>query len=231
MIGARPIAAASSAAPVRREPRAAALQIRAITTVPALFGGLAALSAVIAQLCSHREDPLTMYALALVLSTAGVGFVLDDPAAEILAASPLPLSRRRAIRIVVTAAIVLTTWTAIALAVAIASVWEEFPLRDIALELIALSSISLAVSAVVQRSGGGSGGPPAALVVLLAPAIMSALAFRNIRVFPSLVPGSPLHHRWSWLALIAIVVLTRANRDPARPAHMFRRAQSRSLTS
>lgn len=210
---------------------APALLIRVTTTLPTVFGGLAALVAVIAQLSHDSDGLLTLYALALVLSTAGVGFALDDPAAEFLAASPVPLQRRRAIRIVVVGTIVLGTWMSIALAAAIARVWDVFPIGDIALELVALSSISLAASALVQRGTGGPGGPTAALVVVVAPAVMSALTFRNIRLFPSLVPGSPLHERWSWLALIAIAALIRTSRDPARPARLVQRAPASSRTS
>ena len=90
-------------------------------------------------------------------------------------------------------------------------------LADLALELGALATIGLAAAAVVQHHTGRTGGPFSALIMFVGPVTMSALTFRNITLFPSVLPGSPLHERWAWLALIAAAALTFASRDPAHP--------------
>ena len=74
--------------------------------------------------CDHRATrqgpgPHRGHALAgLVVSTAGIGFALDDPAAEIVASSPTSLGRRRLMRITIASLLALVVWTMIAIAVA-----------------------------------------------------------------------------------------------------------------
>ena len=83
-----------------RETRPTAVLVRCTPTLPALLGGVVAVSAVSARVITGG-DLSAMYALAVVGSTAGLGFALDDPAGEIIAPSPTTLARRRLYRIVV----------------------------------------------------------------------------------------------------------------------------------
>ncbi len=64
------------------------LLVRATGSVPTMIGGVVGLAAIITQTSTGRSLTET-YALVLVTSTAGIGFALDDPASEIVAASPL----------------------------------------------------------------------------------------------------------------------------------------------
>jgi hypothetical protein len=192
--------------------RAVTLWVRRTPTVPTLLGGIVAVGAIIVRI-NNGHDLSEIYALALVISTAGLGFSIDDPATETVTASPTTLAQRRLHSIAIAGAIVLATWIAIAAAVATADV-AHFPTYDIAIELAALAAIGLATSATVQRRTTTPGGPTAALVVLVGPLFMAGVVFRDVRVFPSLVPGQDLRERWIWLAAIAAAALSHASRDP-----------------
>ena len=201
------------------------LLIRSTGIVPAALGGLVGLVAIITQV-SRGGSVTETYALALVTSTAGLGFALDDPAAETVAASPTSLGRRRAIRVLIAATITIGVWFLIA-AVVVTSSTHHFPTSDIVIEIAALAAIGLATGASVQRRTDSPGGPTAALVVLVGPAFMSAVAFGDVSVMPSLVPGQPLRERWVWLTVIALIALIRASRDPAAGLPRGRRRESR----
>lgn len=192
---------------------ALALHVRSTPTVPTIIGGLIAIGAIIAQLTT-KHDLTEAYALALVASTAGLGFALDDPAAETVAASPTPLARRRIQRVGIVGAITVATWLVIAGVVA-TSETQRFPTYDIVIEVAALAAIGLATSALVQQRTQAPGGPTAALVVVIGPAFLYGVVFRDVRVFPSLVPGQELRERWIWIALVGAALLLRASRDPA----------------
>ena len=201
------------------------LLVRSTGIVPTLVGGLVGLAAIITQISRGRSLTET-YALALVTSTAGLGVALDDPAAETVAASPMSLARRRAIRVLIAVTITIGVWFLIAAVVAASSA-HHFPTADIVIEIAALSAIGLAAGAAVQRRTDSPGGPTAALVVLVGPAFMSAVAFRDVRVFPSLVPGQPLRERWVWLTVLALSALISASRDRASRHVRGRRLESR----
>jgi hypothetical protein len=205
--------------------RAPTLWVRRTPTLPALLGGLIAVTAITIQI-NRGHDLSEIYALALVTSTAGLGFSIDDPAAETVGASPTTLARRRLHSVAIAGSIVVLTWIAIAAAVA-TSDGQRFPTYDIAIELTALASIGLATSALVQRRTTAPGGPTAALLVLVGPLFMAGVVFRDARVFPSLIPGQDLRHRWIWLASLAAATLVHASHDEAtrrrrRRAHAAR---------
>lgn len=210
-----------------RVSRASALHVRSTPTVPTVIGGLIAVATIIARM-STGHDLAEIYALAFVSSTAGLGFALDDPAAETVAASPTPLARRRMRRIAIVGAITVTTWLLIAGMVATSADTQRFPTYDVIIEVAALAAIALATSALVQRRAQAPGGPTAALVVLVGPAFLYGVVFRNVRVFPSLVPGQDLRQRWIWLGLVAAVVLALASRDPAGRKRVRRNSRMRS---
>ena len=190
-----------------------ALRVRSTQTVPTIIGGLIALGTIITRM-STGHDLAEIYALGFVASTAGLGFALDDPAAETVGASPTPLARRRICRVTIVGAITVATWLVIA-GVVSTSDRQRFPTYDVIIEVAALAAISLATSAAVQRRTQAPGGPTAALVVLVGPVFLSGVVFRDVRVFPSLVPGQDLRDRWIWLALACAVVLILTSRDPA----------------
>ncbi len=196
-----------------RESRASELHIRSTPTVPTVIGGLIAVATIIARM-STGHDLAEIYALAFVASTAGLGFALDDPAAETVGASPTPLGRRRMHRIAIVGAITVAIWLLIGGVVATSDT-QRFPTYDVIIEVAALAAIGLATSAAVQRRTQAPGGPTAALVVLIGPAFLYGVVFRDVRVFPSLVPGQDLRERWIWLGLAASLWLSSTSRDPA----------------
>ncbi len=197
--------------------RAWVLHVRSTPTMPTLVGGLIAVIAIIVRM-STGHDLAEIYAFAFVASTAGLGFALDDAASEVLAASPTPLPKRRLQRVVVTGTIVTATWTVIAGAVA-TSDRQRLPTYDVSIEIAALAAIGLATSALVQQRTQSPGGPTAALVVLVGPAFMSGVVFRDVQVFPSLVPGQALRERWIYLAVAGALLLVVTSRDPAGRRH------------
>ena len=209
-----------------RGSRASALHVRSTPIVPTVVGGLIAVATIIARM-STGHDLTEIYALAFVASTVGLGFALDDPAAETLGASPTPLARRRMRRIAIAGAITVTTWLPIATMVA-TSDSQRFPAYDVLIEVAALAAIGLATSSAVQRRTQAAGGPTAALVVLVGPAFLYGVAFRDAQVFPSLVPGQDLRERWIWLGLAASVWLSATSRDPATRKRVRARPQTRS---
>ena len=197
-----------------RESLALALHVRSTPTVPTIIGGLLAVGTIITRMTTGH-NLAEIYALAFVASTAGLGFALDDPAAETVAASPTPLSRRRIYRVCIAGAIIVATWLAIA-AVLATSDTQRFPTYDVIVEVGALAAIALATSALVQQRTQAPGGPTAALVVFVGPAFLYGVVFRDHRIFPSLVPGQDLRERWIWIALACTILLVLASRDPAR---------------
>jgi uncharacterized membrane protein YedE/YeeE len=211
-----------------RESRALTLHVHSTPTLPTVFGGLIAVGTIITRM-STGHDLAEMYALAFVTSTAGLGFALDDPAAETVAASPTPLARRRVHHVGIAAAITASTWLLIAGAVATSDT-QRFPTYDVVIEVAALAAIALATSALVQRRTQASGGTTAALVVLIVPAFLYSVVFRGVQVFPSLVPGQDLRERWIWLALAATALLVRASRDPARRRRVRHNSRTRSTS-
>ena len=196
-----------------RESRALALRVRSTPTMPTIIGGLIAVGAIVIRM-STGHDVAQLYALAFVASTAGLGFALDDAASETVAASPTSLALRRIQRVVIAGTIVVATWIVIAGVVA-TSDRQRFPTYDVVIEVAALAATGLATSALVQQRTQSPGGPTAALVVLVGPAFLSGVVFRDVRVFPSLVPGQDLRERWIWLGLISLASSMLASRDPA----------------
>ena len=211
-----------------RESRASALHVRSTPTVPTILGGLIAVGTIITGM-STGHDLAEMYALGFVASTAGLGFALDDPAAETVAASPTPLARRRIHRVAIAGMITAATWLLIAGVVATSDT-QRFPTYDVIIEVAALAAIGLATSALVQRRTQAPGGPTGALVVLVGPAFLSGVVFRDVRVFPSLVPGQDLRDRWIWLALTGAALLVLTSRDPAGPKRARQNSRMRSAS-
>src|SRR5439155_21134510 len=72
--------------------------------------GVAALLSLLIVALRHGHQAAGPMQAAAVLLAGGTGFVLDDPAAEILAASPTPLARRRCLRLLLVVPAVTLLW-------------------------------------------------------------------------------------------------------------------------
>jgi hypothetical protein len=153
---------------------------------------------------------------AAILLAGGAGFTLDDPAAEILAASPAPLSRRRSLRLLVVVPPVTVLW-------GLLLGWQGTEGREesVALMLLfaGLMGLSLAVSGVAGRTSwmpgrGGIAVPPAIFVLVF----LSSAVPRQWRPLPfGDVPGgwTQINIRWAAAAAVGTLVLFMSSRDPA----------------
>ena len=150
-----------------------------------------------------------------VLLALGAAFLLDDPAAGTLAASPTSLSWRRSVRLAAVVVLVGPPW---ALAVLTARARAgDVPVAGLTVELAALVAVALAAAAALARWADAR--EPGVLVVPLV--VGAALAMTTVPARWALLvpPGpewEPAHQRWALLAAAAVVVLALCTRDPAR---------------
>ena len=190
--------------------------VRATALGPVACGTVAAAVLVGTQASRHGQSLSIAYAVAVVVSTAGIGFALDDRAAATLAPSPTTLRARRLLRAALALSIIGVGWLLLAAWVVARRGADAVPIVDLMLELGTVATLGLAAAAVALRRNT-DGGPTAAATVLIAPALVSALRAGWLGWLPMLVPHSPHHDRWSWLLVGAVVVFTMASRDAARP--------------
>ncbi len=185
---------------------------RAIGWVPTLIAIL--LSSVVVAIRPEPDDVFPLQLSAILLSTAAA-FALDDPAFEVLAASPTSLLRRRFTRIAVVLLPILLVWTTQVLAHGTTD-WDE------TLTLIAmfggLLGLSFGISGVAGRRSSGHGGPTAAPTVLIL-IVVSTLIDPRWRPLPfGDIPGgwTALQTRWAIAAAAGALFLVASSHDPAR---------------
>jgi hypothetical protein len=165
-----------------------------------------------------RPDEVAGALLATTLITAfGVGFALDDPAAETLESSPTTLLSRRGLRVALLM-VLLTLGTLVQLTVArFAAGGRPLPIAAWLLEHSAFVATTLAVSAFAQRvlpeRRGGAAAAATGLVLLF-----GVTAVMQLDGWLTPIPGANHWPRWSWILAVAIVVLATLTRDPAHPA-------------
>jgi hypothetical protein len=146
---------------------------------------------------------------AALLLTLGALPLLDDPAARQVAAVPLPLAMRSAIRLAGFVPLVFAPVTALAL-------WSQLPVRGLLLETSTIVLLSCAASVVITRSTDHS--EPSTLVslgLLPLPAVLVLLPQSTALVVPEGEQWVSAHQRWAGLLALGIVALTFALRDPA----------------
>jgi hypothetical protein len=156
-----------------------------------------------------------MEAVAILLA-GGTGFILDDPAAEILAASPSPLSRRRSLRLLLVVPPLTLLWGLLLWSQGSEAIQEVLAL---ALQFAGLVGLSLAAAGVAGRTSwlpgrGGLAAPPAILVLVF----LSAAIPRQWRPLPlGDVPGgwTQIYIRWATAAAVGTLALMMASRDLA----------------
>jgi hypothetical protein len=193
---------------------------RSIPWLPAVAAG--ALGIVVVAALHDRDVAAPLQAVSILLAGAA-GFAFDDPAAEILAASPAPLRRRRTARLALIGPPILLFWLALVAVQGPASWAEAWALAAMFAGLVGLS---LAIAGVAsRRSPAGRGGIAVApgLFILL---IVSSLVPTRWRPLPmGDVPGgwTPLYLRWGTAAVIGLLVLLWSSRDPARRTLWARR--------
>ena len=158
---------------------------------------------------------LTVATVLLALGWgAALGWATEDPAADLLAATPVPRSNRLAMRVaavlVVGGAVVTTVLAAIASRPGIPG---DLDIRPV--EALAAGSVALAVGLAAHRRGDRASGPTGALSGLLVPGVVAALAVRWPEVLPTFIEG-PLHQRWWYVVAADAVAVAWVACDPAR---------------
>ena len=153
--------------------------------------------------------------LCAFLLASGAGFAFDDPAAEVLAASPTSLRRRRTDRIALVGLPTIALWGVLLGWHGTASAEESWAL--IALFAGALG-LGLGIAGVASRrsspSRGGVAVGPAILVLL----ILSTTVPPRWRPLPiGDIPGgwSQIITRWSAAALVGVLAVLISSRDRA----------------
>lgn len=197
--------------------------VRAMRWSPLAIAVAVATAIVVAERNGDAAKPLE--AVSILLASA-LGYLFDDPAADLLDASPRPLLRRRVDRIGCALTPTVSLW--------IALVWIQRPASTN--ELLALSAMfaglvgmSLGLAGLAcRRLPAGHGGlyvGPALLALL----IVSTTFPPRWRPLPlGDIPGgwSAIELRWATAALVGSLVGLWSSRDRARrpPAHHQRRA-------
>jgi hypothetical protein len=186
---------------------------RSIRWLP--LGTASLLSVLIVLVRSGEPAAGPMEAVAILLA-GGTGFILDDPAAEILAASPTPLSGRRSLRFLLVVPPLTLLWGFL--------LWwqgSEGIEETLGLGLLfgGLVGLSLAAAGVAGRtswlpSRGGLAAPPTILVLVF----LSDAIPRQWRPLPfGDVPGgwTQIYIRWAAAAAVGALALMMSSRDPA----------------
>jgi hypothetical protein len=132
---------------------------------------------------------LVLRGVAVLLATA-LALAVDEPAAQLLDATPTPLGQRLAARTAVCAVLVLPAW-GLAL-VAASAAGADVPLAAMTLELAGLVGLGLAVPMSLRRWWGAA--EPA---VVVGPVLLGALiAASHLPERLSLLPFSPQDPSW-----------------------------------
>lgn len=157
----------------------------------------------------------TLLRLTAVCGALGGAFLLDDPAARVIAGTPTPRLLRQALRVAAALPLFAAGWWA---ATAIAG-GRALPIGGLTVEAATLLAVALSVTAVWTRHEHSGAAGPAAATTTLALAALGAVVSDS--VFPS--PDDPgwdqIHLGWAAVLAIALGVAVRA----ASGFRLFRR--------
>ena len=185
---------------------------RTIPWLPLFAAAGVATTLVAARLEQSAALPLQ---LAAVLLASGVGYAFDDPAFEVIGASPASLGRRRMHRLIVVLPPTIVVFAALLAWHGTAGPEEALALAAMFVGLVGLALGIAGVAA--RRSGRGLGGiavAPALFVAL----ILSTMVAPRWRPLPmGDIPGGwpPIIIRWSTAAVVGLLVLAVSSRDRA----------------
>jgi hypothetical protein len=184
--------------------------LRTIRWLPLIAAWIVGVAVII--LLREREAATPLQAVA-ILFACGAGYAFDDPAAELLAASPTSLVRRRIARLALVLPPTVAIWLVLVGVQGPASGAELWALVALFAGLLGLS---LSIAGVAERrSPAGRGG------IVAAPALFLLLVASSIvpprwRPLPmGDVPGgwTPIYLRWSAAAATGLFVLLWSSRD------------------
>lgn len=168
-----------------------------------MLGVLAAVAVVwlLGRLSDDGIFALQSAALALGLALATI---LDDPSAEIAAATPTPLRVRRAVTIALGGAVVAVAWIVLTTLSTVGASWTA----AVTIELIAVAFVTLALAATLAR-GGSVAGPAIAIGFLTVRAVKPTWTTPD--------DTGDVHWILAWAAVTvgAVLALALASRDRA----------------
>jgi hypothetical protein len=151
-----------------------------------------------------------------VLLAAALALAVDEPAAQLLDATPTPLVQRLVARAGLCCAVLVPGWL---LTIGVATrAGADVPVAALTLELAALTAVGLAVPASLRRWWQVS--EPG---LVTGPVLFGALlGAAHLPPTLALLPGSPAdpvwdaaHQRWALVLIAAGLLLARAVADPA----------------
>ena len=155
------------------------------------------------------ESALTVVRGAALLLTLGALPLLDDPAARQVAALPVSLAVRCAIRLTGFVVLVFLPVTALA-------AWSSLPVGPVLLETSAVVALACAASILITRSTDHSEPSSIVSVALLPlPLVLGMLPAAAALVVPQGAQWTPAHQRWGVLLAVGLAALVLALRDPA----------------
>lgn len=155
-----------------------------------------------------------MHGVALLVACVVV-LCTDDPAAEVVAATPRTRSTRTLVRLALGFTVAVTTYLAAALVVE--ARFEPSPSTALGVEMAAYLLVAAALGATLRARGVHAPAYPAALVLLVLTFVVGRLPREYLMVDPQPwgAPWEAALLRWGAVALLAATVLVVALRDPA----------------
>lgn len=188
----------------------------AARTVPwAMAGGILGLAWAPLAITMLRggEELVAAYVFAAVVGTGVVALAVDDDAAEVAAALPVPLARRRGVRFVelLAAFVVVAAVAFVAGGARDAAVLATAD--DRAAEAAAVAALAVAWASLLADRGRTSAGAIGAGAASLSVGLVSALAER-LAWLPAI--SRDQHHGWWWsVAAVGVAAAAWQWRDPA----------------
>ena len=185
---------------------------------PLRLAGLAGCAALLVAATAPWQDngyavPV-MHGVALLVACV-VALTTDDPAAEVVAATPYTRLTRTLVRLGLGLAVALPTY---ALAALVAEArFEPSPLTSLAVELCAYLLLAAALGAGLRARGVHAPAYPTVLTLLALTFALGQLPTQYLMIDPQTwgPPWEAALLRWGAVALLAAGVLAAALRDPA----------------
>ena len=182
--------------------------------------GASAVGAAILTLCCALPSagpPLTYVRLALIALAGATAFVLDEPAAAAVAAVPVPLGRRTAIRLLA-AALPLGVWASGVAGLTLRH--PATPVRGLLVEGMGVLALAAAGAALMRLAGRDEPGELVASV--LGAALLAVLLFdpppRAVPLFPGASGWAASTLLWAGIAAGAGMAVVAASIDTGRRA-------------
>lgn len=196
----------------RIAPKAVQAVARSIPWIPVAAAAL--VSTLVIAWQHGRTAAVPLQVVAILLASAA-GFALDDPAAEILAASPTPLASRRLLRLLLVVPLIVVIWGLLLWWQGTDGAEETWALILLFAGLLGLSLGGAGIAGRHSPRGTGGIAVPPVIFVLL---ILSSAIPREWRPLPlGDVPGGweQIYIRWGAAAILGAAAFRASSRDPA----------------